>query len=166
MAEELIQLLDTIPGVGRRTAEHLLGEVGLDMSRFPDAAHLASWAGMAPGNNESAGKRKSGRTRKGNKHLRSALVEAGRAAARTKDTFLSAMYHRIAARRGKNRAALAVGHRILVIFYHIVTNREPYKELGANYHDQRRKQSVVNRTVKRLEAMGFKVTIEETSQAA
>lgn len=101
------------------------------MDRFPSDAHLSSWAGTAPGNNESAGKRKSGRTKKGNKALRSALVEAARAASKTKDTYLSAQYRRIAARRGKNRAAVAVGHTILVIIYHILKKRQPYIELGA-----------------------------------
>jgi hypothetical protein len=101
------------------------------MNRFPSDAHLSSWAGTAPGNNESAGKRKSGRTKKGNKALHSALVEAARTASKTKDTYLSAQYRRIAARRGKNRAAVAVGHTILVIIYHILKKRQPYIELGA-----------------------------------
>ncbi|MBF7084773.1 IS110 family transposase, partial [Desulfallas sp. Bu1-1] len=97
--EEDLELLDTIPGVGRRTSEQILAETGANMNQFPSAAHLCSWVGVSPGNNESAGKRKSGRTRKGNQKLRSALVEAARAAARTKNTYLSSQYHRIAARR-------------------------------------------------------------------
>ena len=116
--EHEIELLDAISGVGRQTAEGIIAEIGVDMSRFPSSAHLASWAGMAPGNNESAGKRRSGRTRKGNKSLRSTLTEAARAAAHTKGTYLSAQYHRIASRRGANRAAVAVGHSILVSVYH------------------------------------------------
>jgi len=158
--EEELELIDTIPGVGRRTAETVVAEIGIDMDRFPSDAHLSSWAGMAPGNNESAGKRKSGRTKKGNKTLRSALVEAARAASKTKDTYLSAQYRRIAARRGKNRAAVAVGHTILVIIYHILKKRQPYIELGADYFDKRKKQTVVKNTVKRLEALGYKVTLE------
>lgn len=157
-----IELLDTIPGVGRRTAEHIIAEIGVDMNRFPSAGHLSSWAGMTPGNNESAGKRKSGRTRKGNKKLRSTLVEAARAAGRTKDTYLSAQYRRIAARRGSNRAAVAVGHSILVIVYHILKKKQPYKELGVDYFEQRKRDSVIKSSVKKLEALGFKVNLEES----
>jgi transposase len=128
--------LDTIPGVGRQAAEQILAEIGTDVkTQFPSAAHLCSWAGMVPGNNESAGKRKSGRTRKGNKKLRSTLVEAARSAAKTKDTYLSAQYHRIAARRGANRAAVAVGHTILMIAYHLLTREQDYVELGADFYD-------------------------------
>lgn len=158
--EEELELIDTVPGIGRRTAETVVAEIGIDMDRFPSDAHLSSWAGMAPGNNESAGKRKSGRTQKGNKALRSALVEAARAASKTKDTYLSAQYRRIAARRGKNRAAIAVGHTILVIIYHILKKRQPYIELGADYFERRKKQTVVKNAVKRLEALGYKVTLE------
>lgn len=161
--EHELELLDTIPGVGLRIAEQIIAEIGVDMERFPTHAHLASWAGMAPGNNESAGKRKSGRTRKGNKSLRSTLTEAARAAARTKDTYLSAQYGRIAARRGKNRAAVAVGHTILVIAYHILKTGKPYVELGSDYFDQRRKNTIANNAIKRLASLGFKVTIEEVA---
>jgi len=158
--ERELALLDTIPGVGRQIAEQIIAEIGTDMSRFPSSAHLASWAGMAPGNNESAGKRKSGRTRKGNKSLRTTLTEAARAAAHTKDTYLSAQYQRLVSRRGANRAAIAVGHSILVIVYHILKTGMPYRELGANYFDQWRKNAVVNNMVKRFNSLGFKVTIE------
>jgi transposase len=159
--EEDLELLDTIPGVGRRAAEEILAETGTDMNRFPTAAHLASWAGMSPGNNKSAGKNKSGGTTKGNKSLRSTLVNAAHAAAHTKDTYLSARYHRIAARRGSNRAAVAVGHTILVIVYHILKNRQPYKELGANYLDRRKKEATVKQAIKKLETLGYKVRVEE-----
>jgi len=158
--EREIELLDTIPGVGRQAAEEIIAEIGVDMSRFPSSTHLSSWAGMAPGNNQSAGKRKSGRTRKGNKLLRTTLTEAARAAARTKDTYLSAQYHRIASRRGANRAAVAVGHSILVRVYYILKTAKPYQELGANYLDQHRKNAVINNMIKRLNSLGFKVTIE------
>ena len=158
--EDELALLETIPGVGRRTAEDIAAEIGVDMDRFPSDAHLASWAGMSPGNNESAGKRKSGKTTKGNKSLRTTLVNSARSAARTKNTYLSAQYRRIASRRGGNRAAVAVGHTILVIAYHIIKKREPYKELGADYFDQRKKDMVVNNAVKRLLALGYKVTVE------
>jgi transposase len=158
--EEALALLDTIPGVGRRAAEQILAEIGLDMERFPTAAHLASWAGMCPGNNESAGKRKSGRTRKGNNSLRNILVEAARAAARTKNTYLSSQYHRIAARRGANRAAVAVGHTILVIIYHVLKRRRPYIEIGADYFERLKKEATVHRAVKKLESLGYKVSLE------
>ena len=158
--EEVLELLDTIPGVGRRTAEQILAEIGIDMERFPTAAHLASWAGMAPGNNESAGKRYSGKTRKGNKVLRETLIEAGRAAARTKNTYLSAQYRRLAPRRGSKRAAVAVGHTILTICFHIIKDRVPYYELGADYFDRRKKDAVLKAALKRIEALGYKVNIE------
>jgi len=159
--EEELELLDTITGVGRRSAESILAEIGTDMDRFPTDAHISSWAGIAPGNNESAGKRKSGRATKGNKHLRATLVEAARAAARTKNSYLSAQYHRIAARRGANRAAVAVAHTILVIAYHILKTRQPYRDLGADYFDRRRKDRTVKQAVKKLESLGYKVSLEE-----
>jgi len=164
--EQELELLQTVPGVGQRTAELLVAEMGTDMERFPTSAHLASWAGMAPGNNESAGKRKTGRTRKGNKHIRTALVQAAHAAAMNKECYLSAQYHRLAARRGSNRAAVAVGHSILVIAYHILKRHQPYRELGSNYFDQRKAGIVLNKTVKRIEALGFKVSLEPIKEIA
>lgn len=158
--EEQLQLLDTIPGVGRITAQKIIAEIGTDMSQFPSSGHLASWAGMAPGNNESAGKRKSGRTRKGNKHLKTALVEAAKSAGRTKSTYLSAQYHRLSARRGSKKATVAVGHTILVIAYHILKERQPYKELGADYFEKRKEQDIVRHAVKRIRSLGYKVSIE------
>jgi len=155
-----LEILDSIPGIGRRTAEDILAEIGTDMHRFPSSAHLASWAGMSPGNNESAGKRKSGKTTKGNKSLRATLVLAARAAAKSKNTYLSAQYRRIAARRGGNRAAVAVGHSILVMTYQMLKKRESYKELGSDYFDQRKKESVIKNSIKRLESLGLKVTVE------
>jgi transposase len=151
--------LDTIPGVGRRTAEVLLAEIGPDLSRFRSAQALASWAGRCPGNHESAGKRKSGKTRKGSPWLRTALVEAAQAAAHTKDTYLAAQFRRLAARRGHKRAAVAVGHTILVITYHLLQRETTYAELGANYFDERDRTRVQRRAVQRLEQLGFQVTL-------
>jgi transposase len=155
-----LQRLVTIPGVGRRTAEVLLAEIGTDMRRFPTPAHLASWAGMCPGNDESAGKRRSGKTRKGSPWLRSALIEAARAAGRSKQTYLAAQYHRLAARRGTKRAAVAVGHTILVIAYHLLSEDDIYRDLGDRYFDERDRQAVERRLVARLEGLGYTVALE------
>ncbi len=156
--EAQIALLDTIPGVGRWTAEVLLAEIGADMSRFPTAGHLASWAGMCPGNQESAGKRQRGRTRKGSPWLRVALTEAAYAAGRGK-TYLAAQYRRLIARRGKKRAAIAVGHSILVIVYHLLTRGQPFQDLGLHYFDQRIRTTIERRLVRRLEALGNRVVL-------
>ena len=158
--EEVLALLETIPGVGRRTSEDIVAEIGIDMSRLPSDGHISSWTGISPGNNKSAGKRKSGKTTKGNKSLRSTLVLAARSAARTKNTYLSAQYRRIASRRGGNRAAVAVGHTILIIAYHIIKKRESYKELGADYFEQRKKDVAANNAIKRLKDLGYKVNVE------
>ena len=158
--EEAINRIDTIPGVGRRTAEELLAEIGPDMSRFPNAAHLASWARICPGNNESAGKRKSSHIGQGNRWLRSALVEAARATAHTKNNYLSVQYHRLAARRGSNRATIALAHTILVIIYYMLVRGTSYHELGGNYFDERNEQAAIKRAVNRIEQLGYKVTLE------
>jgi transposase len=159
--EEAVERLETIPGVGRRTAEAILAEIGADMSRFPTAGQLASWAGMCPGNNQSGGKRRGGKTTKGDPWLRAALVEAAHAAGRTKNTYLSAQYRRLASRRGKKRAAVAVGHTILVIAYHLLLRRScGYEELGGDYFDKRDRQVVERRLVRRLEGLGYKVSLD------
>jgi transposase len=156
-----IDLLDTIPGVDRRTAEVVLSEIGPDMSRFPTSGNLASWAGQCPGNNESAGKRFSGKTRKGSKWLRTALVEAAQAAARTKGTYLASQYARIKGRHGHNKAIFAVAHSILVIAYHILQRQQPYNELGGDYFIERQnKDAYQRRLVKQLERMGYDVTLD------
>jgi transposase len=159
--EEAVVLLDTIPGVGRETAEIIVSEIGTDMSRFPTADHLASWAGVAPGNHESAGKRRSGKTTHGNKVLGAALNQAAHAAAGTKDTYLSAQYRRLAARRGKKKAIVALEHTILVIAYHLIQRKEPYRELGADYFDKRRPEATAKRLVKRLEQLGYSVSLQQ-----
>jgi len=156
---DALERLQTIPGVGLRTAEGILAEVGPDMSRFPTAGHLASWAGVCPGQNESAGKRKSGRTRKGCVSLRESLTEAARAAGRTRRTYLSAQYHRIAARRGAKRAAVAVAHTILVITHHLLRDGTTYEDLGANYFDERDKTGTIKRAVARISRLGYDVTL-------
>jgi transposase len=163
--EVVIELLDTIPGVGRQTAEMLVSEIGVDMSRFPSAAHLAAWAGLAPGNYESAGKHLAGKTRKGNQTLRSGLMQSAHVASRS-HTYLAAQYRRIAARRGKKRATMAVAHSILVIAYHVIQRQEPYRELGANYFDQQHSKTTPQKLVKRLERMGYQVTLQAQPAAS
>ena len=164
--EEAVALLDTIPGVGRRTAEVLVAEIGVEMVRFPSAAHLASWAGLAPGNNQSAGKRRQAQTRKGSPWLRAALVEAAQAAGRTKSTYLGAQFRRLLPRKGKKRAAVAVGHSILIIVYHVLAKREPYQDLGVTYFDHRARQAVERRLVRRLVALGYTVSLQPPDSAA
>ena len=157
---EAVKLLDTIPGVDERTAEIILAEIGLDMSQFPTADDLASWAGIAPGNHQSGGKRYSGRTTKGNRPIGGALTQAAWAASRTKHTWLKARYHRLAARRGKKRAIVALGRSILVSVWHMLSKRQPYQDLGADYYDQRRKDSKVSYFTKQLARLGFTVQLD------
>jgi transposase len=161
-----VKRLDSIPGISRQIAEVMLAEIGWDMSRFPTDKNLASWAGMCPGNNESAGKRRNGKTRKGSRWLRHALIEAAHGAARTKNKYLKTQYHRVAAHRGKKKALVAVGHSILVISYHLLTRGQEYTDLGANYFDERDRNAVQRRCVKRLEKLGFKVDLQTTAIAA
>ena len=165
MCEEALVLLDTIPGMGRRVAEIIVAEVGVDRRRFPSAAHLAAWAGLALGNNESAGKRRPAATRKGSPWLRAALVEAAQAAGRTKSTYVGAQYLRLLARKGKRCAAVAVAHTLLVVAYHVLTKREPYHDLGANYFDERHPQAVEHRLVHRLEALGYTVSLQPLARS-
>lgn len=158
--EEAVVLLDTIPGVGRETAEVIVSEIGTDMGRFPTAEHLASWAGVAPGNHESAGKRYSGKTTKGNKALASALNQAAHAAACTRNTYLSAQYRRLAARRGKKKAIVALEHTILVIAYHLIQRKVSYQEMGGDYFDKRRPEATTKRLIWRIQQLGYSVSLQ------
>jgi transposase len=164
--EVAMELLKTIPGVKERTAQVVVAEIGTDMSIFPSHRHLAAWAGLCPGNKQSGGKRKDAGSRKGDKWLRAALVEAAWAAVKEKDNFLRAQYYRLAARRGKKRAIIAVAHSILVIVYHILKRGEGYRELGGDYYDQRDREALKKRLVQRLERLGMKVTVQEQENAA
>jgi transposase len=158
--DEAVDLLDTITGVARRTAEMIVAKIGTDMTRFPSTAHLASWAGVAPGNYESAGKRASGKTRKGNRTLRTGLTQIAHATARTKGTYLSAMYQRLTTRRGKERAIMAVAHAIVVSAFHMLSRHEPYRELGANYFDAQRRAHLVDHLTRRIQRLGYHVHLE------
>ena len=158
---EIIQRLCEIPGVGRRIAEVIIAEIGIDMSQFPSSKHLASWAGMCPGHHESAGKRKSGRTRNGNVWLKKALMEAGWAASHSKQNYLRSQYHQIARRRGKKRACIAVGHSILTMAYHLLSDENAhYKDLGEDYFQTRSKTQLAEQLIKRLGKLGYNVTID------
>jgi transposase len=160
-----VEQLTTIPGVSQRVAETVVAEIGTDMERFPTADHLASWAGMCPGNNESAGKRRSGRTTKGSRWLRTILVQAAWAASHTRDTALSAQYRRLARRRGRKRALIALGHTLLVIIYHLLKKKVPYSELGGDYLERQEPERLTRQLVKRLEKLGHKVTLEPREAA-
>jgi transposase len=161
--EHAVMLWDTIPGVARIAAEIIVSEIGIDMSRFQTAEALSAWAGVAPGNHESAGRQRSGKTRQGNSALKTILVQAAHGAAHTKNTYLAAQYRRLAARRGRKRAIMAVAHSILVIGYHLVQRNEPYRELGADYFDQRCPERTAHRLVRRLERLGYQVALHSPS---
>jgi transposase len=161
--ESILVALDTIPGIDRKTATIIVAETGGDMSRFPSAAHLCSWAAMCPGQNESAGKRRSGKTRKGNRYLRTALIQSALAATRKKNSALQARYHRVKRHRGHKKAVVAVGHQMLEIAYYIMRDSVAYLELGADYLDRRHTERAARRHVRQLEALGFQVTITKAA---
>lgn len=164
--QEAVELIDQVTGISERVAQGLLAEIGVEMDQFPSAKHLASWVGICPGNHESAGKRLSGKTRKGNPYARRLLIQAAHAAAHSKHTYLAAQYHRIAARRGPKRAAVAVGHSILVIVYHLLRDRGTYHDLGGNFFDEHDRQMVQKHLVRRLERLGYQVDLQPRSEAS
>ncbi|WP_340003753.1 IS110 family transposase [Paenibacillus sp. FSL K6-0276] len=158
-----VERLDSIPGIATRMAEQILAEIGTNIKKqFPSAAHLCSWAGLVPGHNENAGKRKSAKAKNGNKYLKSALVEAAHSVAASKN-YLGAMYRRTAARKGRKRAAVSVAHAMLRIAYYLLTREEMYVDLGEDYFDKQKQQSIVKYAVRRLENLGYSVTIAEVS---
>ena len=159
--QEDIDRLDSIPGIARRMAEQILAELGTNVKeQFPTASQMCSWAGVVPGNNESAGKRKSTKTKKGNKYLRAALTEAAHSLRGSKN-YLGALYRRTAARKGKKRAGIVVAHAILRIVYYLLTRKETYVDLGEDYFDIQRKQSIVRNSLRRLESLGYTVSLQE-----
>jgi transposase len=158
--QEAVALWDEIPGIGPRIAEQLVAEIGTDMSRFPSAAHLASWAKLCPGNHESAGKRLSGKTGQGNRWLRSALVQAAHAAVKVKDSYLGVFYRRLVSRHGVKKAIVAVAHKLLIIAYTLLTKRAHYQDPGLNYLDARQKDQAVRRLRHRIEQLGYTVNLE------
>ncbi len=164
--QQTVDRLITIPGVDRITASGLVAEIGTNMAQFPTAQHLASWAGLCPGNNESAGKRLSGKTRKGNPWLRRVLCQAAWAASHTKGTYLSAQYHRLAARRGKKRAIIGIAHSILVIAYYLIARGEEYRDKGGDYFDRINCEGLKRYLIRRLEHLGHSVKLEPVPSEA
>ncbi|MDQ5853957.1 MAG: IS110 family transposase [Chloroflexota bacterium] len=162
---EALEILDTAPGIGRTVAEMIIAEVGTDMDKFPSEGHVASWAKLSPGNHESAGKRYSGKTGKGSRWLRSAMVQAAHAAVKVKGSHLAAVYHRLKARRGKKKAIIAVAHRLLVAIYHMLKHREPYREVGSGPQSEAAKQKLAERMQRRIEKLGFTVKLEPVAPA-
>jgi transposase len=162
---QAIAVLDTIPGVDQRSAELLVAEWGTDMRRLGTASRLSAWTGVAPGNDESAGKQRSGKTRRGNRTLRTGLTQMAHVAARTQGTYLSALYQRLAARRGKKRAIMAVAHAIVVSVFHRLARHEPYHELGHNYWDAQRRDHFIGRLMRRIERLGYRVSLDPVPAA-
>ena len=156
----MLTALDTIPGIDRIGAISLLAETGGDMTRFPSAAHLCSWAGMCPGHDESAGKRRTGKTRKANRYLRTTLIQAGVAASHKKDSALRALYARVKSHRGHKKAVVATGHQILAIAYYVMRDGVTYRELGGDYFQRHHRERTVRRHIKQLQALGYVVTVQ------
>ena len=163
---EAVELSKTAFGVGHHTAQDIIAEIGVDMTCFYSASHLASWAGVCPGNNESAGKRKHGKTTFGNRYLKRALCQVAWAAVHSKGSYLRTRYRRLASRRGTKRALLAICHSILVSLYHMLAKKEPYRDLGADYFQHHDKDRLTRKYIRKLEALGLRVTIEQVPKAA
>jgi transposase len=161
-----IQAIAELPGFDRRSAQNVVAEIGSDMTRFPTDDHISAWAGMCPGSNESAGKRKSGKTTKGSKWLRAALNQAAWAASRTKNSYFRAQFRRLVGRRGTKRALVAVGHSLLVVIYHVLRTGRSYQDLGVDYFDKLDSKRIVRSHVRRLESLGYDVKLTAREQAA
>ena len=157
--EEAISKLQEIPGVGKRSAEVILAEIGLDMSRFPTAGHLAAWAGLAPGNNESAGKRKSGKTRKGNTTLKTTMIQCAQTAKKSKGSYFKAQFDRLVVKRGKNRAKVAVAHSMLIAIYHMLKFDVPFRDLGEDYYNHFNTEKKINHYLRKLQNLGWEPPI-------
>lgn len=164
--DQAVELLVTLPGVGADIAASIIGEIGVDMRSFPSAAHLASWAGLCPGNRESAGKRLSGRINQGNKRLKTALCEAAWVISHMKDNFLSAQFHRLARRLGKQKATIAVAHSLIVIIFHLLADQQPYRDLGPDFFEARDKERVTKSALRRLEGLGYTVTLQPRQEVS
>lgn len=160
--KEEYELLQSIPGV-KENASTIIAEIGVDMDKFPNEMHLSSWAGMSPGNNENGGKKKPSSTTYGNKCLKAMLIEYAWVASRTRDTYLRSKYHSLIGRRGKKRALVALGHKILIMCYPLLKCRRPYKELGVDYLDWRRKDKIARSYIKRLNHLGYEVILQEAT---
>jgi transposase len=157
--EKAVEELDNMPGIGKQSAQTILAEIGIDMSRFPTADHLSSWSGLSPGNNESAGKKRSGKTCKGNATLKTTLIQCAQAAAKTKGTFFRAQYDKLVVRRGANRAKVAVAHSMIIVIWHMLSKNVPYKDLGANYYHQFNADKKIEAYIKKLTDLGWKMPI-------
>jgi transposase len=153
--ESAIEAIDELPGIARRSAEVIISEIGDDMSRFPSAAHLCSWAGLCPGNNQSAGKRKHGRTTKGNHALKTTLTQCAHVAKKSKDSYFAAQYQRISVRRGKKRATIAVAHSMLIAIYHVLKDNVPFRDLGVDYYNNFNREHKIKGYLKRLQSLGW-----------
>lgn len=156
-----VDRLDAVPGFDKRSGQNVIAEIGTDMSRFPSAGHLASWAGICPGNDESAGKRRSGRTRHANRWLKAALTQSAWAASRKRDSYFKAQQNRIAARRGRKRAIVAVAHSLLTVAYHLLRDGTVFEDLGGDYFERVKPERQARSLVHRLQKLGYKVTLEQ-----
>ena len=164
--QQAIEAVASLPGFNQRAAQNVVAEIGCTIGQFPSADHLGSWSGACPGNNESGGKRKSGKTTKGSRWLRLALSQAAWAASRKKDSYFQAQFRRLAGRRGKKRALISVAHSLLVVIYHILKKRTTFKDLGSDYFDKLNSRRLVPYLVKRIENLGYGVTLVPSKVAA